>query len=63
MAKAVAEHPEGAGRVAEVTRRLLGRPTLDETSAQGFVLAVLGQALLKEEPFRFCYPEWCFDSH
>lgn len=48
------EHPEGARRIAEATRRLSRGEPLHEVSPQGFVLALAwGRRLRKELP-RVC---------
>ena len=43
-AEGMAEHPEGARRIAEATRRLSRGEPLHEVSPQGFVLACRGVA-------------------
>ena len=53
-AEGMAEHPEGARRIAEATRRLSRGEPLHEVSPQGFVLALAwGRRLRKELP-RVC---------
>jgi len=42
VAELVAEDAETAGRVTEAPRRFVGRESLDELGAQGFVLALEG---------------------
>ena len=61
--KAVAEHPEGAGGIAEGTRGLLGRASFDVVSAKGFILPLLGMARFEKEAAWFRYGKWYAYSH
>ena len=61
--EAVAEYPEGAGRIAEGACDLMRSALLDVESAQGFVLPMPGIARLEKEGSRICYDNWCSDLH
>jgi len=53
-AEGMAEHPEGARRIAEATRRLSRGEPLHEVSPQGFVLALAWGCRLRKELLRVC---------
>ena len=48
-AEVMAQDMKGIERVAEVAGDVLGKPAFDQIGAQGFVLAVFGQARMEEE--------------
>jgi hypothetical protein len=59
----VAHHLKGARGVAKQASGLSGRKLIDEESPEGFVLALLWRAGLKEETTACGYVMWCAYTH
>ncbi len=59
----MAQHAEGAGRIAETACDLGRGQLLQVKSAQGLVLALAHRLRHHKEAAAFCYAIWCADRH